>query len=197
METFYLILASGLWGVVHSLTAAYQTKTLAARWFGAGVQRWYRLAYNLFSAFTLLPVLTLLIVLPDQPFYAVPMPWAAVFWGVQAVGALLLVIGVLQTDTLSFIGLRQLIQPPDAAPARLVTSGLYRYVRHPLYTAGLMILWFTPHVSRNLFTLFVMFTLYIITGAYFEERKLLREFGQAYAAYRARTPMLIPFLRLP
>jgi len=32
-------------------------------------------------------------------------------------------------------------------------------------------------------------------GAYFEERKLLREFGSEYADYRAVTPMIIPRLR--
>jgi protein-S-isoprenylcysteine O-methyltransferase Ste14 len=103
---------------------------------------------------------------------------------------------VLQTDTLSFIGLRQLFQDPETTPAQLVTHGLYGYVRHPLYSAGLMVLWFTPQVSLNLLTVFVVLTVYLIVGALFEERKLLREFGQSYANYRARTPMLIPFLRL-
>jgi protein-S-isoprenylcysteine O-methyltransferase Ste14 len=35
-------------------------------------------------------------------------------------------------------------------------------------------------------------TVYIIVGAIFEERKLKREFGQAYEKYKADTPMLIP-----
>jgi len=33
-----------------------------------------------------------------------------------------------------------------------------------------------------------------LIGAYFEERKLLREFGEAYAIYKNTTPMLIPGL---
>jgi protein-S-isoprenylcysteine O-methyltransferase Ste14 len=37
---------------------------------------------------------------------------------------------------------------------------------------------------------------YVLVGAYFEERKLRREFGAQYAAYQAVTPMLIPGLRL-
>jgi protein-S-isoprenylcysteine O-methyltransferase Ste14 len=37
---------------------------------------------------------------------------------------------------------------------------------------------------------------YTIIGAYFEERKLLLEFGDAYAEYRRKTPMLVPGLRL-
>jgi len=35
-------------------------------------------------------------------------------------------------------------------------------------------------------------TAYILIGVHFEERETLRQFGQDYAAYRARVPMLIP-----
>jgi protein-S-isoprenylcysteine O-methyltransferase Ste14 len=35
-------------------------------------------------------------------------------------------------------------------------------------------------------------TLYILAGIQFEERKLLKEFGQVYADYRRKTPMLLP-----
>jgi len=78
---------------------------------------------------------------------------------------------------------------------RLVVRGLYRWVRHPLYTAGLVFLWFTPIMAVNLLALYVGFSLYLVIGAYFEERKLLREFGADYAEYQQRTPMLIPRLR--
>jgi protein-S-isoprenylcysteine O-methyltransferase Ste14 len=37
-----------------------------------------------------------------------------------------------------------------------------------------------------------VFSVYIIVGAWFEERKLLRDFGSAYAEYKSKTPMLIP-----
>ena len=39
-------------------------------------------------------------------------------------------------------------------------------------------------------------TIYVLIGIFFEERKLLCEFGQAYADYKSRTPMLIPALKL-
>jgi protein-S-isoprenylcysteine O-methyltransferase Ste14 len=56
----------------------------------------------------------------------------------------------------------------------------------------LLLLWCSPSVSVNSFTLYLGATIYILVGAYFEERKLLREFGQAYAEYKAKTPMLLP-----
>jgi protein-S-isoprenylcysteine O-methyltransferase Ste14 len=74
---------------------------------------------------------------------------------------------------------------------------MYRWVRHPLYTAGLLIIWLFPIMTCNLLALNIGMTLYILLGAVLEERKLEREFGEAYAQYKSRTPMLIPFLRSP
>ena len=110
----------------------------------------------------------------------------------QGLAVIFLIIGVVQTDALSFIGLHQIFE--EEKPAQLLTSGLYRFMRHPLYTFGLLVLWLTPRVTVNLFTFYLGLTVYIIVGAYFEERKLLREFGQAYEDYERVTPMLIPGL---
>jgi protein-S-isoprenylcysteine O-methyltransferase Ste14 len=38
-------------------------------------------------------------------------------------------------------------------------------------------------------------TIYTIVGALYEERKLVKAFGQAYEEYRKHTPMLIPGLK--
>ena len=76
------------------------------------------------------------------------------------------------------------------------SDGLYRWVRHPLYTAGLMFIWLAPLMSVNLLALNLGFSLYIVVGAYIEERKLVAEFGPAYTAYQRETPMLVPGLRV-
>lgn len=190
----YLVLAVLLWGLVHSVLASLRVKTWVRQHLGPGPARYYRLAYNLFSALTFLPVLYLLRILPDRFLYAIPMPWLILTGVGQLLGVIILVVGLLQTDALDFIGLRALWDP-SPQPARLTTDGLYRYMRHPLYTGGLLVLWLIPWMTVNLLVLVVSLTLYLLIGAFFEERKLLREFGPAYAAYRARTPMLIP--RLP
>jgi protein-S-isoprenylcysteine O-methyltransferase Ste14 len=83
----------------------------------------------------------------------------------------------------------------EEKPGRLVTGGFYRAMRHPLYTFGLLALWLSPAVTINSFIVYVSLTLYILVGAYFEERKLLREFGRQYADYRSVTPMIVPRLR--
>jgi protein-S-isoprenylcysteine O-methyltransferase Ste14 len=108
----------------------------------------------------------------------------------QGLSALLLVVAVLQTDTLSFVGLRQLFE--EEKPGKLIKRGFYSSMRHPLYTFGLLFLWLSPSMTVNSLIVYLSLTVYILIGAYFEERKLLREFGQEYADYKSVTPMIIP-----
>lgn len=81
------------------------------------------------------------------------------------------------------------------AENRLVTSGLYRFVRHPQYT-GLFIALFGEGVVHWP-TLFSLAMMPIIIGAYFwlgrkEETDLLRAFGDEYRDYQRRVPMFLP-----
>jgi protein-S-isoprenylcysteine O-methyltransferase Ste14 len=190
-----ILLAVFAWGVFHSLTASLWAKAGARRLFGPLAGRGYRLAYNLVAGITLLPVFALGALLPDRELYAIPLPWSLLTLALQAAAAVALAAGLLQTGVWSFLGLRQLLREEDAPP-RLVVRGLYRWVRHPLYTAGLVLIWLSPVMTANLLALNTGLTIYIVVGAMFEERKLEAEFGGAYAAYKRSTPMLIPGVRL-
>lgn len=190
---FWLIFFISLWGSVHSLLASLSFKNFLHHLLGDGFMRFYRLLYNIFAALSILPVLYLVSALPDQMLYRVPPPWSYMMQTGQAVSVLSLFIAVLQTDVLSFTGLRQLIG--NEKKSDLVISGLYRFVRHPLYTFSLLILWLSPTMTVNVFIVYVALTIYIAIGVVFEERKLLREFGREYANYKAVTPMLIPGLK--
>ncbi len=127
---------------------------------------------------------------PDRTLYVIPPPWLYLTLLLQALAAIALMAAVIQTGALAFVGLRQLAGPTE--PAGLVTGGFYHYVRHPMYLFGLIILWLIPVMTVNTLVLYSGLTVYLLLGAWFEERKLLAEYGAAYAAYRARTPMLIP-----
>jgi len=190
MSIFILLLALAIWGVVHSFLASHLAKDLFRLKMGS--MDFYRLAYNIFAAISFLPILYLMATLPNQLVYEVPSPWNLVMFGGQLLSIILLGIAFLQTDSLSFVGLRQLFEKEESGA--LVIHGMYKIVRHPLYTFSLLFLWLTPTVSQNSLTVYIGSTLYILIGAYFEERKLLREFGEAYAAYKKSTPMLIPGL---
>ena len=190
----WLICAIAIWGVVHSWLASLGVKAYVRRALGEQAGRLYRLAYNVFSVISFVPILLLLRILPDRVLYAVQAPWLYLMLALQGLALIGLFVGVLQTGPTSFIGLRQLFSG-ESAPA-LVVDGLYRWIRHPLYFFGLLLLWLTPRLTQNMLAAYVAFTAYLVIGALFEERKLLREFGPAYADYRSRTPMFVPFVSL-
>ena len=187
-----VFLATLAYGLVHSILASLWAKSRAQQWLGSLAERGYRLAYNLFATVSLLPVLALPALLPDRRLYVIPFPWVLLSSGVQLLALAALGIGLLQTGVVSFLGLRQLVRSPGKEAPSLVAKGLYRYVRHPLYTAGLVLIWLVPVMSVNLLALNLGLSLYILVGTYYEERKLRREFGADYEAYMRRTPMLIP-----
>ena len=188
----WLILIIIVWGIVHSIMASLGFKDFLRRTFEDGWMRFYRLFYNVFSVLSFAPIFYLVFALPSKNLYQAPAPWNYLMLAGQGLSALLLLVAVLQTDTLSFVGLRQLFE--DEKNGELVTRGLYHLMRHPLYTFGLLFLWLSPEMTVNSFVFYILLTFYILVGAYFEERKLLREFGQAYADYKDSTPMLIPSL---
>lgn len=193
LNIFWLVFAVLIWGLVHSFLASSEAKDWAQRTLGEAGRRFYRLGYNIFSIISFAPILWLMAVLPDRVLYRIPAPWIYLSLAGQFAAVVLLVVGVLQTDTLSFVGLRQLFEGKERS-SRLVTRGLYRWVRHPLYTSGLLFVWLTPVMSQNTLIVIIAATVYIVIGAVFEERKLAREFGAAYVGYKAVTPMLIPGL---
>jgi protein-S-isoprenylcysteine O-methyltransferase Ste14 len=47
-------------------------------------------------------------------------------------------------------------------------------------------------MTANTLAVFGALTVYLLVGAALEERRLLREFGDAYGDYRRSTPMLLP-----
>jgi protein-S-isoprenylcysteine O-methyltransferase Ste14 len=195
LRNFLIILAGiAAYGLLHSWLASLQAKSLARRSLGRTADRVYRLAYNLVAVVCLLPVLALPAALPDQRLYTIPFPWTFLTLAVQGLAALALLIGLLQTGVWSFIGIDQLLRAPEHQPPELVMNGLYRWVRHPLYTAGLVFIWLTPVMTWNVLALNLGLTAYLIIGAYFEERKLVREYGEAYQRYQRCTPMFFPRL---
>jgi len=80
----------------------------------------------------------------------------------------------------------------------LVTSGPYRWVRHPLYVAGIALFFSVGLMAANGFILF--WTLVALFGIRLvvvprEEAALVLKFGDEYRRYQARTGSLLPNLR--
>ncbi len=77
----------------------------------------------------------------------------------------------------------------------LVTSGPYRFVRHPIYTGVSIGLLGSSFVGGPAWLIaFVIYTAVFVARIPVEERYMMQLFPDQYPAYRARTKALVPFL---
>jgi protein-S-isoprenylcysteine O-methyltransferase Ste14 len=85
---------------------------------------------------------------------------------------------------------------PMERTTRLVTVGLYRYIRHPLYSSLLWLVWgmFFKSPSWLDAGLAVLCTAFLVATARAEERENLGYYGNEYAIYMMDTKMFIPFV---
>ena len=78
----------------------------------------------------------------------------------------------------------------------LVDSGIYRYIRHPMYSSLLFLTWgiFLKHPGPGLFTISLFTSLFLLETALTDEKECIAYFGDAYKDYMKRTRRFIPFV---
>ncbi len=79
---------------------------------------------------------------------------------------------------------------------KLVTSGIYKYIRHPLYGSLLLLAWgvFFKAPTPTGITLALLATLFLIATAKADEAECLQTFGTDYQEYMKQSKMFIPFV---
>ena len=87
------------------------------------------------------------------------------------------------------------ITPLVKQEAQLVTWGPYRFIRHPMYLALLLIIWpiIIDHFSLFLLITGLVLTLVFIVKLFFEESVLKKHFVE-YEDYMKTTKRLIPYI---
>ena len=138
---------------------------------------------------------------------AAPVVWrvehragVALLWGLFGLGWLLALISTFLINHFELFGLQQVFArlTQRAMPeARFRTPLLYRCVRHPLYAGFLLTFWSVPVMTAGRLLFALGFSAYILIGIAFEERDLIRQFGERYRTYRKQVGMLIPHARSP
>lgn len=183
---------------------ALQHSVMARKWF----KEWWtrivpkpieRSTYVLFSSVALILLFT---------FWQ---PLGGVVWSVEdATGRLvlralfafgwgLILYSTFLINHFDLFGVRQVWRylrgQGDSGEMKFVTPGPYRLVRHPLYVGWLFAFWMTPMMTSAHLLFSIATTAYILLAIQFEERDLVREYGDAYEEYKQAVPMLVPSLR--
>lgn len=120
-------------------------------------------------------------------------------YGLFFLGIIVLLTSTFLINHFELFGLQQSylhMMERNARKPRFTTFALYQIVRHPIYLGLMMLLWFTPVMSFTHLSLSVLFTAYIFIGIYFEEKDLIKEYGNTYHEYKKAVPSVIPFTKI-
>lgn len=132
--------------------------------------------------------------------------WFAHPFAARQLVSWLLLLASLITVIPGVLMLRRLGRPQPVAPdapeftfentSNLVTTGVYHYIRHPLYASLLYLAWgaLLKAVSPVTLALAMVATVALVATARVEEAENLHRFGDAYRDYVARTHLFVPFL---
>ncbi|MCA8952345.1 MAG: isoprenylcysteine carboxylmethyltransferase family protein [Planctomycetes bacterium] len=184
-----------LFGLQHSVMARRAFKRRWQRFVPASVER---------STYVLMSSLVLALLYwqwrPVGPLViAVEGPLGRVaLRSLQVCGWLLVLVSTALINHADLFGLRQVfcrLRGRRYFSPGFVSPGPYNIVRHPLYLGWLLAFWATPRLSVGHLLFAAAMTFYVVIAIRFEERDLLAEHGPRYERYRARIPMLVPFLR--
>ena len=173
------------YGTVHSALASDTVKKVFPT-------KYYRLLYNLIAVVLLIPILYFQLTAESKRLMQDSIFNQFLGGIMMSAGIFIMYISMKGYASKEFLGL----DFDHKEPFGLKTDGLSEFIRHPLYTGTLLLLWGTfGFFATEIFLTTALFvTIYVRIGIYFEEKKLVRVFGKEYEEYQKNVPMLIPRL---
>lgn len=189
----HLTLAWSAYGAVHSAMISDTVTGFLKRRLGDAF-RFYRLFFNTVALVLLVPLVLYSTSLRRAPVVRWEGLWLAVRWALVALGVLLFLAGGRHYHLRQFLGIAQLRGKSRgglAAGGGIDSRGVLGVVRHPWYAGLVLLLWARDLDPAGLVVSGVL-TAYVLVGTLLEERKLVREFGEAYRDYQRRVSMLVP-----
>ena len=181
---------------------AIQHSVMARQWFK---RAWTKVVAPMLERSTYVLIASLILLLMFWQWR--PIGTERVAWNVQSaagrlvlqgffwIGWLTVLISTFLLDHFELFGLKQAyhyVRGTEPAPASFKTPLLYKGVRHPLYLGFIIAFWATPRMSMGHLFFAVMTTAYILVAIQFEERDMIRAYGDRYREYRRRVSMLVP-----
>jgi protein-S-isoprenylcysteine O-methyltransferase Ste14 len=114
----------------------------------------------------------------------------------EYIGITLMIISGL-VFVIAVFNFRQIITP-NPVPldnAKLITNGIYGYIRHPMYLFGILLMFGFAFYKNAYISVFlcILLIVFFIKKIIFEEKHLIQKFPQ-YKAYQSETKKLFPFI---
>lgn len=196
-DVIFIVILFTIFGYIHSLLASEKVKFQFKKKFGEQIA-FYRVFYNLFSLLSFY----LIYKLSPKPhiiIYDLPNPYdlivlipqllslAGVFWAFKYI-CFKEFLGLDQIKR--FFEKRYTTELDEEFTLRI--EGPYRYSRHPVYLFSITFLLFRPVMDLFYLTFFICIVAYFYIGSYYEEKKLVRQFGDIYETYKKEVPAVFP-----
>ncbi len=123
----------------------------------------------------------------------------------QIISWILLILSLIP----AIIGIMQLVRRGKPKPSRddealfkfekttqLITTGIYKYIRHPLYSSLLILTWgvFFKNPIWDLLPIAIFSTACLIMTAHIEEQENINFFGEVYLEYKKNSKIFIPYI---
>jgi protein-S-isoprenylcysteine O-methyltransferase Ste14 len=181
--------------------ASYRVKESIKKNFG-NLIAFYRMGYNLFAIVSLYLIYELS-PKPHVIIYDLQNPFDILILIPQFIALIGLLWSFKYICVKEFLGINQIkryIQKKYSSDLdedlTLTIGGPYKYSRHPIYFFSIMFLLFRPTMDLFYLTFFLLIVAYFYIGAYYEEKKLVRSFGDMYKRYQKSVPQIFPSITL-
>jgi len=190
MNEAVLLLAWLLYFYLHSLLAATSVKAFFAKKFALRSSRTYRIGYNIIGLTGILLLFYFQFIIPSTILFTTGFITNCIAFSLLLLGLIIMIVAIRNYDWKSFIGIT------DEKNYALVIAGMNRYVRHPLYSGTMLFvmgyfMW-QPYF-KNLMLMILMWA-YLAIGIIYEERKLVKLYGDVYKNYQKKVKKMIPFI---
>ncbi len=93
-------------------------------------------------------------------------------------------IGAFRLRAFDLAGIAQARGEADEAERSLAVAWPYTMVRHPIYLAWLLLVFSPPTMAATRFVFACVSSAYLVLAVPFEERLLVKRFGEAYRRYQ-------------
>lgn len=181
-----------LFGLQHSMMARSGFKGLMRRWMPHATER---ATFLLFTGLAIIFVIVFWQPLPGVVWQIENMGLTVGLWVLYGLGWSYLLVATFVTNHFELMGLRQIyfyFRNEPYSSVSFTKKFMYRYSRHPMMLGLLVGMWCVPIMSISQFVMASLLTLYVFVGIFFEERDLVREFGDSYEKYKKEVAALIP-----